>query len=56
MATLAGYILFEHLQPWYEPISFWNWGFFSLTDYAEMFSQIKEILTYPEEYLAGLSP
>lgn len=41
MAFLFAYLFFEQLQPWYEPLSFWNHGVFGLTDWSYMFTQIK---------------
>lgn len=37
MATLFIYLIFENLQPYYEPISFWQGGIFGMTDWALMF-------------------
>lgn len=33
MAGLWSYLIFEELQPFYEPISFWNHGFLGKADY-----------------------
>ena len=52
---LFGYLIFEELQPWYEPISFWKGGIFGNVDWYLMFKDIKKVLTYPEEYLLSLT-
>lgn len=36
MIVLTSYLIFEELQPWYEPLSFWNGGLFGLVDWSEM--------------------
>lgn len=51
MALLFVYLVIEALQPWYEPIPFWDHGVFGMTDWSLMFTQIKQLLSYPEEYL-----
>jgi hypothetical protein len=38
MITLISYLIFETLQPWYEPLSFWRGGTFGMTDWSEMFT------------------
>ena len=54
-ALLFVYLIFEELQPWYEPFSFWQGGIFGMTDWYLMFAQIKQLLSYPEEYLLSLT-
>lgn len=41
VVLLASYLIFEELQPWYVPFSFWNGGIFGLVDWSLAFSQIK---------------
>ena len=48
MAILAVYLVFEEIQPWYEPFSFWNGGLFGLVDWSKMFKEIRLVLEYPE--------
>lgn len=55
MFVLFAYMIFEELQPFYEPLSFWNGGLLGLVDWSEAFKQIREVLTYPEEYLDSLT-
>jgi hypothetical protein len=38
MALLFGYLVFENLQPWYNPISFWQGGIMGMTDWSLMFT------------------
>jgi hypothetical protein len=38
MITLITYLIFETLQPWYEPISFWGGGTFGMTNWSKMFT------------------
>jgi len=38
--TLAAYLIFEELQPWYKPLSFWNGGILGLVDWAKCFEQL----------------
>jgi len=54
MSLLAAYLIFEELQPWYEPISFWNGGILGLTDWSLMFTHIKKLLGYFEDYFKSL--
>jgi hypothetical protein len=50
MITLTAYLLFEELQPWYEPLSFWGGGLTGLTNWGEMFTQIRNIIFDIEQY------
>merc|ERR1719446_1011771 len=54
MTLLFVYLVFEELQPWYEPISFWNGGLFGLTDWSKMFTNFKTLLGYFEDYFKSL--
>jgi uncharacterized protein YhhL (DUF1145 family) len=51
MMVLFGYLVFENLQPWYEPLSFWKHGVFSNTNWGEMFTDINYLLKILEEHL-----
>jgi len=45
MFGLSGFLFFEEIQPWYEPLSFWKHGFFSNTDWSRMFIDINNLLS-----------
>jgi len=51
LVMLMGYLIFEELQPWYEPIEFWQGGIFGMVDWSVMPRQLRELLAYPEDYL-----
>jgi hypothetical protein len=55
MGVLFIYLMFEELQPWYEPLSFWNGGLLGLVDWAEALKEIREVLVYPEQYMGTLT-
>lgn len=38
MSGLTSFLIFEELQPWYEPLSFYNHGTIGKTDWSQMFS------------------
>ena len=50
MIVLFGYLIFEELQPWYEPLSFWKHGVISNTNWGEMFTDINYVLKMLEKY------
>ena len=37
MCTLSGWLVFEELEPWYTPLSFWGGGMIGFTDWSQMF-------------------
>lgn len=53
MITLVSYLIFETVQPWYEPLSFWSGGSVGKTDWSEMFTDINYLMTIFEEYFTG---
>ena len=55
MAVLAVYLIFEEIQPWYEPLSFWNGGLLGLVNWGQAFKEISLVLSYPEEWLNSLT-
>jgi len=46
--VLTCYLIFEELQPWYNPISFWKGGLFGQVDWSMFFTDMKAVLSYPE--------
>jgi len=50
MIILSLYLVWEELQPYYVPISFWNGGIISNVEWYRMFEDIGIVLKYLEEF------
>ena len=50
MIVLTCYLIFEELQPWYQPLSFWGGGSFGFTDWSLMFRDFNTIFVALQEY------
>lgn len=53
MASLVTYLLWEELQPFYKPLSFWNRGIISLVDWSELFSDAAWFMSIFENYFSA---
>lgn len=56
MATLTSYLIFEELQPWYEPLSFWKGGLIGDVDWYRMFEDLGWLTNILEVFFVGIKP
>ena len=50
MIVMVIYLIFEEFQPWFVPLSFWNNGIFSMTDWSQMFTDLSFAATAIENF------